>query len=90
VKVILDGLHRNFILGNAEHTVLQAAEYAGLDLPFSCAGGMCATCRCKVVEGKGGMDKNFSLDDWEIDAGFVLACQYRPQSETLVLDFDAA
>lgn len=90
VGVVLDGLHRSFQLENAGQTVLQAAAEAGLDLPFSCAGGMCATCRCKIVEGDGEMDRNFSLDTWETEAGFVLACQLRPTTETLTLDFDAA
>lgn len=90
VEVVLDGVHRNFQLTQADHTVLEAANQAGLDLPFSCAGGMCATCRCQIVQGEAEMDKNFSLDDWEIQAGFVLACQLRPKSEKLKLDFDAA
>ncbi len=89
VEVIMDGLHKKFILSDPNQTVLQAAETSGLDLPFSCAGGMCATCRCKVVEGQGEMDKNFSLDTWELEAGYVLACQLRPKSQTLKLDFDA-
>lgn len=90
VEVVLDGVTRQFALLDANDTVLQAAGKSGLDLPFSCAGGMCATCRCKVVEGEASMDRNFSLDQWELDAGFVLACQSRPKTERLVLDFDAA
>ncbi len=90
VEVVLDGITRQFSLTDAEDTVLQAAGKSGLELPFSCAGGMCATCRCKVVEGEANMDRNFSLDTWEVEAGFVLACQSRPKSERLVLDFDAA
>ncbi|MEM9331240.1 MAG: 1,2-phenylacetyl-CoA epoxidase subunit PaaE [Pseudomonadota bacterium] len=89
VDVILDGVTRNFVFSDAQDTVLSAAEKSGLDLPFSCAGGMCATCRCKVTEGEAEMDKNFSLDDLELEAGFVLACQSRPKTEKLVLDFDA-
>ncbi|MEM9277575.1 MAG: 1,2-phenylacetyl-CoA epoxidase subunit PaaE [Pseudomonadota bacterium] len=89
VEVVLDGITRKFVLSDEQDTVLHAAEKSGLDLPFSCAGGMCATCRCKVVEGEAAMDKNFSLDDWELEAGFVLACQSRPKTERLVLDFDA-
>ena len=89
VEVVLDGITRNFMLVDEADTVLKAAEKSGYDLPFSCAGGMCATCRCKVVEGEAEMDKNFSLDDWELEAGFVLACQSRPKSDKLVLDFDA-
>lgn len=90
IEVTLDGLRRRFTLADASQTVLEAAEGAGLELPFSCAGGMCATCRCKVTEGDAEMDRNFSLDDWELEAGFVLACQLRPKSSVLKLDFDAA
>lgn len=89
VEFILDGLTRSFAITDVKDTVLNGAEKSGYDLPFSCAGGMCATCRCKVIEGEAVMDKNFSLDDWELEAGFVLACQSRPKSEKLVLDFDA-
>ena len=69
-------------------TVLAAAQKAGLDLPFSCAGGMCCTCRCKVVSGKTAMDMNFSLAEWEVEAGFTLACQTRPLDNSVLLDFD--
>jgi ring-1,2-phenylacetyl-CoA epoxidase subunit PaaE len=67
---------------------LQAPE-AGIDLPFSCAGGMCCTCRCKVLSGKTEMEINYALQDWEIEAGFTLACQSKVVSDSLVLDFDA-
>ena len=70
-------------------TILSAATKAGLDLPYSCAGGMCCTCRCKIIEGTASMDENFSLEPWEIEAGFTLSCQARPTAEKLVLDFDA-
>ncbi|MEM7068470.1 MAG: 1,2-phenylacetyl-CoA epoxidase subunit PaaE [Pseudomonadota bacterium] len=89
VDVVIDGITKNFVLADENDTVLKAAAKSGLELPFSCAGGMCATCRCKVVEGDAEMDKNYSLDDWELEAGFVLACQTRPKSEKLTLDFDA-
>ena len=89
VEVILDGTRRRFSLNEAGETVLAAARRAGLDLPYSCAGGMCCTCRCKVVEGSGEMIQNYSLQPWELEAGFTLACQTRPTSKKLVLDFDA-
>jgi ring-1,2-phenylacetyl-CoA epoxidase subunit PaaE len=50
---------------------------------------MCCTCRCKVIEGASEMIQNYSLQPWEIEAGFTLACQTRPTSEQLILDFDA-
>ncbi len=89
VETILDGLRQTFEIANPEDTVLTAAQAAGIDLPYSCAGGMCCTCRCKVVEGKGEMAVNYSLEPWEIEAGYTLACQTRPTTKKLVLDFDA-
>ena len=86
VTIILDGAER--VVKVEDETVLSAAQRAGLDLPFSCAGGMCSTCRCKVTAGATQMDLNFSLADWEIEAGFTLACQTRPDSDDVVLDFD--
>tara|TARA_R110002020_G_scaffold34066_33_gene103942 strand:+ start:2887 stop:3963 length:1077 start_codon:yes stop_codon:yes gene_type:complete len=89
VEIILDGARRMITVDAEADTVLTAAMRAGLDLPYSCAGGMCCTCRCKIVEGTATMDENFSLEPWEIAAGFTLACQSRPTTEKLVLDFDA-
>jgi ring-1,2-phenylacetyl-CoA epoxidase subunit PaaE len=90
IEVVLDGVRRSFPMGEGASTVLDAAHKAGLELPYSCAGGMCCTCRCRVVEGQSEMAVNFSLEAWEIEAGFTLACQTRPLSQRLVLDFDAA
>jgi ring-1,2-phenylacetyl-CoA epoxidase subunit PaaE len=90
VEVLLDGVRRSFSVTDPAQTVLDAAHAAGIELPYSCAGGMCCTCRCRVVEGRTEMAVNFSLQPWEIEAGFTLACQTRPLSEKLVLDFDAA
>ncbi|MEM5472222.1 2Fe-2S iron-sulfur cluster-binding protein [Hoeflea sp. AS60] len=89
VQIILDGARRTIEVDAGTDTVLTAAMKAGLDLPYSCAGGMCCTCRCKIVEGSATMDENFSLEPWEIEAGFTLSCQARPDTEKLVLDFDA-
>ena len=69
--------------------LLDAATQSGLELPYSCANGMCATCRCKLAEGQGAMVQNFSLEAWEMEKGFVLACQFQPKSDHVVLDFDA-
>ncbi|WP_280949312.1 2Fe-2S iron-sulfur cluster-binding protein [Hoeflea olei] len=89
VDIILDGARRSLVVDASADTVLTAAMRAGLDIPYSCAGGMCCTCRCKVVEGEASMDENYSLEPWELEAGFVLACQSRPTTDRLVLDFDA-
>lgn len=89
IEVVLDGVRKSFPMSNAAQTVLDAAHQAGIELPYSCAGGMCCTCRCRVVEGGSEMAVNYSLQPWEIEAGFTLACQTRPTGERLVLDFDA-
>lgn len=90
IDIVLDGVSRSFAMGAGDATVLDAAHRAGIELPYSCAGGMCCTCRCRVTAGDSEMAVNFSLEPWEIEAGFTLACQTRPRSERLALDFDAA
>ena len=89
VSIVLDGSRRDVPIDLASQTVLEAGQAAGLDLPFSCAGGMCCTCRAKVTRGEVAMDVNYSLQDWEVADGFTLACQARPKASGAVLDFDA-
>jgi len=69
--------------------VLDAALRAGLDLPWSCRDGICSTCRAKLVEGSAEMARNFALEPWETDEGFILTCQARPTSARLTVDYDA-
>jgi len=85
--VIVDGKRREVPMAAGE-AILDAALRAGMDLPFACKGGMCATCRAKLVEGAATMDVNYSLEPWELKEGFILTCQARPQSERIVVDFD--
>lgn len=87
VDVQIDGVRRQFPVTGGE-AVIDAAARAGVDLPWSCRGGMCSTCRCRVLEGEVDMLQNYSLEPWELDRGFVLACQAVPKSDRLVLDFD--
>jgi len=68
--------------------VLEAAIRAGLDLPWSCRGGMCSTCRARVTEGTVAMELNFSLEPWETEQGYVLTCQAVPTSKHVVVDYD--
>ena len=70
-------------------SVIDAARAQGLDLPFSCKGGMCCSCRARLVSGKAEMAVNYSLQPWEIAAGFILTCQAKPLTPRLVLDYDA-
>ncbi|MFM7330150.1 MAG: 1,2-phenylacetyl-CoA epoxidase subunit PaaE [Brachymonas sp.] len=87
LEVILDGKANALHMGD-EDTVLDSALEAGLDLPYACKGGVCCTCRAKVIEGKVSMDKNYTLEQWEIDKGFVLTCQARCQTQRVVVSFD--
>lgn len=89
IAVQIDGSMRSFTMGAEDASVIEASERAGIDLPYSCKGGMCCTCRCKVLEGEAEMAVNYSLQPWELEAGFILSCQARPLTETLTLDFDA-
>jgi ring-1,2-phenylacetyl-CoA epoxidase subunit PaaE len=85
--LIIDGKRREVPVAEGE-AVLDAALRAGLDLPFACKGGMCSTCRAKLVEGDAQMEVNYSLEPWELKAGFILTCQARPVSEKIVVDYD--
>ncbi|WP_407175965.1 1,2-phenylacetyl-CoA epoxidase subunit PaaE [Bradyrhizobium sp. STM 3562] len=86
-SLIIDGKRRDVPVAEGE-AILDAALRAGIDLPFACKGGMCSTCRAKLVEGKAEMDINYSLEPWELKAGFVLTCQAKPVSERVVVDYD--
>jgi len=70
-------------------TLLDAAAAAGLDVPFSCTGGVCATCRAKVTDGVVEMAVNYALEPWELKAGFRLTCQSRPTTPCVAVDYDA-
>ncbi len=87
IVIVLDGKHHHVPLAD-DQSVLDAALDAGLDLPYSCKGGVCCTCRAKVIEGRVSMLKNFTLEPWEIDKGFVLTCQSRCESAALTVSFD--
>jgi ring-1,2-phenylacetyl-CoA epoxidase subunit PaaE len=87
LDVVLDGKTHHFGMA-ADDRVLDIALDAGLDLPYSCKGGVCCTCRARVLEGQVQMDKNFTLEQWEIDKGFVLTCQARPVTPRVVVSYD--
>lgn len=87
-EITLDGVTRSIPVAEGE-TVLEAGLRAGMDLPWSCRGGMCCTCRAKVTDGAVSMDTNYSLQPWETQAGFVLTCQSRPTTRHLGVDYDA-
>jgi ring-1,2-phenylacetyl-CoA epoxidase subunit PaaE len=89
VTVHMDGRQRSFTMKMDDETVLEAAARAGVELPFSCRAGVCSTCRTKVVRGAVAMAQNYALEDWELDEGYVLACQSRVKTAQLELDYDA-
>jgi ring-1,2-phenylacetyl-CoA epoxidase subunit PaaE len=88
LDIVLGGIRRS-IDGDPDDTVLDAASAAGLDVPFSCTGGVCGTCRARVVAGSVEMAVNYALQPWELDAGFVLTCQSRPTTPVVTIDYDA-
>ena len=88
VTVIMDGHRKSFEMRRDDDNIVDAAADNGIDLPYSCKGGVCATCRCHVREGEVTMAANFGLEPWEVEAGYVLACQSRPVSDSILLDYD--
>ena len=88
VTVILDGRRSSFRMGRDER-VLDAALKVRSELPYACKGGVCSTCRAKVVEGEVAMARNYALEPDELAAGYVLTCQSSPVTDRLVVDYDA-
>jgi ring-1,2-phenylacetyl-CoA epoxidase subunit PaaE len=88
VTVIMDGRRRSFTMPMNGESVLDGAARAGLELPFSCRAGVCSTCRTKVVQGEVAMDQNYALEEWELEQGYVLACQSKVKTPVLELDYD--
>ncbi len=88
VTVIIDDEEFEFELNSKGKDILQAAQDADADVPFSCKGGVCCTCKAKVMEGKAVMDLNYALDPEEVEEGFVLTCQSHPVTEKVVISFD--
>jgi ring-1,2-phenylacetyl-CoA epoxidase subunit PaaE len=87
VTIVLEGRRTTFPVAGG--SILEAALRARPDAPYACKGGVCGTCRCRVLEGRVAMDHAYALEEDEIEAGVVLACQSHPRSERIVLDFDA-
>ncbi len=87
IKITLDGLTSE-IKSRFDIPILDMAIEAGLDLPYSCKGGVCATCKAKIEEGKIEMTTNFALEDEEVDQGYVLSCQSHVKSDFVHVNFD--
>jgi ring-1,2-phenylacetyl-CoA epoxidase subunit PaaE len=88
IRISVDGAITEFTMPFDGETILDGAIRAGADVPFSCKGGMCCTCRSKVVKGKVDMAVNYALEDDEVAAGFTLTCQSRPLTDQVEIDFD--
>ncbi|NLY27317.1 MAG: phenylacetate-CoA oxygenase/reductase subunit PaaK [Alcaligenaceae bacterium] len=88
VTVVYEGVTRRLTIDKNKESLLDSALAQGLELPYSCKGGVCSTCRCKVIEGEVDMDANFALEDYEVKRGFILSCQSFPVTDRLVIDFD--
>ena len=88
VTVVMDGHKKTFEMPQSGINIVDAAAEAGIDLPFSCKGGVCATCRTHVQKGEVKMATNYGLEPWEVEKGFVLACQSTPVSDEVSLNYD--
>jgi ring-1,2-phenylacetyl-CoA epoxidase subunit PaaE len=89
ITVKVDGRSFDFNLAlNSDTTILDAALKQGADLPYACKGGMCCTCKAKLLEGEVEMDVHWGLEHEEIEKGYILTCQSHPKTEKVVVDFD--
>jgi ring-1,2-phenylacetyl-CoA epoxidase subunit PaaE len=88
VTVKLDGIAFGFDLAYRGKSILDAALAEGADLPFACKGGVCCTCRAKLIHGNVDMDANYALEPEELAAGYILTCQSHPRSDRVDVDFD--
>lgn len=88
VTIIDGGKEFHFVMDDDFDNILDGALSAGADLPFACKGGVCSTCKCKVLEGEVKMKVNYALEEKEVAQNFVLSCQAVPTTEKVVVDFD--
>jgi ring-1,2-phenylacetyl-CoA epoxidase subunit PaaE len=88
LTLVIDGVKREVDFHRGQHSILEAGRAAGLDLPYSCKGGMCSTCRGKLLEGQVKMAKNYALEPHEVAAGYVLTCQSYPLTERVLISYD--
>lgn len=88
ITVKLDGLSFDFELGMNDQPILDAALKQGADLPFACKGGVCCTCKARLIQGEVDMEVHWGLEEEEIRQGYILTCQSHPKTETVVVDFD--
>ena len=88
VQIKLDGRSFEFDLPFNNKSILDAALATGADLPYACKGGVCTTCKAKLLQGKVQMDINYGLEPSEVEEGYILTCQSHPTTASVVVDFD--
>lgn len=88
IHITLDGNSMELELESSGQSILDAALGAGADLPFACKGGVCCTCKAKVLEGAVDMDVNYALEPEQVAEGFILTCQSHPRTDRVVVSFD--
>ena len=89
VTIKVDDRTYDIKLAYGGDSILDAALKSGADLPYACKGGVCCTCRAKVMEGEVEMEVNYALEKEEVAQGFVLTCQSHPKTDRVFIDFDA-
>src|SRR5262245_4014579 len=90
VTVIIDGATQSFLLDRAKESIIDGGLRNGIELPYSCKGGVCSTCRAKLIAGQVDMDVNFALEDYEVARGFILTCQSYAVTDRVTVDYDQA
>jgi ring-1,2-phenylacetyl-CoA epoxidase subunit PaaE len=88
ITILDGGKEFHFAMTKDFDNILDAALAAGADLPFACKGGVCSTCKCKVMEGNVEMKVNYALDKNEVAQNYILSCQAVPTSDKVTVDFD--
>lgn len=88
ITIIDGGKEFHFIMNNANSSILDGALDAGADLPYACKGGVCSTCKCKIIKGKVQMKVNYALEEKEINNHYILSCQAIPTTKQVIVDFD--
>jgi ring-1,2-phenylacetyl-CoA epoxidase subunit PaaE len=89
ITIKVDGISSEFDLAYDGDSILDAALNQGADLPYACKGGVCASCRARLIEGKVDMTTNYALEADELAAGFILTCQSHPRTDMVKVDFDS-
>lgn len=88
ITIKLDGRSMEFDLAYNSRSILDGALAEGADLPYACKGGVCATCKAKLLSGEVSMDVNYALEPDEVENGFILTCQSHPKTQNVIVDFD--